>query len=251
MSVVGHELRTPLTSIRGSLGLLEAGLAGELPGEARDMVRIALDNTDRLVAARRGHARPRAPARRAAWSWRLAQRPARRAARRSAQVVEPVADAAGVQLSWEAPADLRAVRRPRPDRAGAREPLGNAVKFSPRGATVRTMVRRTGARRAPLRRRRGARHPARPARDDLRALPPGRRVRPPREGRHRARAGDLARDRRAARRAGSGPRASPARARRSASRSRCRRASRPSRSSTAARRGASSSPARCAGSAAA
>jgi signal transduction histidine kinase len=29
VSVVGHELRTPLTSIRGSLGLLDGGLAGE------------------------------------------------------------------------------------------------------------------------------------------------------------------------------------------------------------------------------
>ena len=46
---MGHELRTPLTSIRGSLGLLAGGVAGELPPEAAQMVQLAVDNTDRLV----------------------------------------------------------------------------------------------------------------------------------------------------------------------------------------------------------
>jgi signal transduction histidine kinase len=49
ISVVGHELRTPLTSIRGSLGLLQAGLLGELPHDASEMVDLAVTNTDRLV----------------------------------------------------------------------------------------------------------------------------------------------------------------------------------------------------------
>ena len=49
VSVVGHELRTPLTSIRGSLGLLEAGVMGELPPEAGEMLTMAVSNTDRLV----------------------------------------------------------------------------------------------------------------------------------------------------------------------------------------------------------
>jgi PAS domain S-box-containing protein len=49
ISVVGHELRTPLTSIRGSLGLLEGGIFGELPEEAASMVQLAVSNTDRLV----------------------------------------------------------------------------------------------------------------------------------------------------------------------------------------------------------
>ncbi len=49
ISVVGHELRTPLTSIRGSLGLLEGGVFGELPEEAKSMVTLAVTNTDRLV----------------------------------------------------------------------------------------------------------------------------------------------------------------------------------------------------------
>lgn len=49
VSIVSHELRTPLTSIRGSLGLLEGGVAGELPPKARDLVRIARTNSDRLI----------------------------------------------------------------------------------------------------------------------------------------------------------------------------------------------------------
>ncbi|MCY1075596.1 ATP-binding protein [Archangium lansingense] len=49
VSTVSHELRTPLTSIRGSLGLLEGGVLGELPPQAQDMVRIARTNTERLI----------------------------------------------------------------------------------------------------------------------------------------------------------------------------------------------------------
>jgi PAS domain S-box-containing protein len=48
VSTVSHELRTPLTSIRGSLGLLAGGVAGDLPGRAVQMVGIALSNCERL-----------------------------------------------------------------------------------------------------------------------------------------------------------------------------------------------------------
>ncbi len=49
VSIVSHELRTPLTSIRGSLGLLEGGVAGTLPPKAGELVRIARTNSDRLI----------------------------------------------------------------------------------------------------------------------------------------------------------------------------------------------------------
>ena len=48
-STVSHELRTPLTSIRGSLGLLEAGIVGELDAEAKTFVTIARGESDRLI----------------------------------------------------------------------------------------------------------------------------------------------------------------------------------------------------------
>ncbi len=49
VSVVSHELRTPLTSIRGSLGLMEGGVVGEISEEAQRMLAIAISNADRLV----------------------------------------------------------------------------------------------------------------------------------------------------------------------------------------------------------
>jgi PAS domain S-box-containing protein len=49
VSVVSHELRTPLTSIRGSLGLIAGGVAGELPAKALSLVDIAAKNCERLV----------------------------------------------------------------------------------------------------------------------------------------------------------------------------------------------------------
>jgi PAS domain S-box-containing protein len=49
ISVVSHELRTPLTSIRGSLGLLAAGVVGALPERAKNLVEIAAKNSERLV----------------------------------------------------------------------------------------------------------------------------------------------------------------------------------------------------------
>jgi PAS domain S-box-containing protein len=49
ISTVSHELRTPLTSIRGSLGLLEGGVLGNLPPKALNLIKIANKNSQRLV----------------------------------------------------------------------------------------------------------------------------------------------------------------------------------------------------------
>ena len=49
VATVSHELRTPLTAIKGSLGLLAGGVAGELPGLARELVDTAQKNADRLL----------------------------------------------------------------------------------------------------------------------------------------------------------------------------------------------------------
>jgi PAS domain S-box-containing protein len=50
VSTVSHELRTPLTSIRGSLGLLAAGVLGPLSPPVQDLVRLAERNSVRLTA---------------------------------------------------------------------------------------------------------------------------------------------------------------------------------------------------------
>jgi PAS domain S-box-containing protein len=49
VSTVSHELRTPLTSIRGSLTLLAVGAMGGLPDAAKKVVSIAERNTIRLI----------------------------------------------------------------------------------------------------------------------------------------------------------------------------------------------------------
>ncbi len=139
VSVVGHELRTPLTSIRGSLGLLEAGVAGALPPEAQEMVVIARENTERLarlvddtldlerLQAGRVDVDPR-PVRSAEL---LAA---------TAQVVQPVADEAGVDLYWEAPESLELMADPDRIVQALVNLVANAIKFSPAGTCVRTCV---------------------------------------------------------------------------------------------------------------
>lgn len=49
ISIVSHELRTPLTAIRGSLGILESGAFDDQPEQVKEMLQIALNNSDRLV----------------------------------------------------------------------------------------------------------------------------------------------------------------------------------------------------------
>jgi len=49
VSTVSHELRTPLTSIRGSLGLISGGVAGQLPEAVKSLVGIAKNNCERLI----------------------------------------------------------------------------------------------------------------------------------------------------------------------------------------------------------
>lgn len=49
ISTMNHELRTPLTSIKGSLSLLASGVGGSLAPRAGELIKIAHDNSDRLI----------------------------------------------------------------------------------------------------------------------------------------------------------------------------------------------------------
>ncbi len=49
ISVVSHELRTPVTSIRGSLALLDAGVAGAVSPAQAKLIQVAHRNSQRLV----------------------------------------------------------------------------------------------------------------------------------------------------------------------------------------------------------
>lgn len=48
ISMVSHELRTPLTAISGTLGLIEGGVAGDMPDKANELVGVAQRNALRL-----------------------------------------------------------------------------------------------------------------------------------------------------------------------------------------------------------
>jgi signal transduction histidine kinase/CHASE3 domain sensor protein len=49
ISTVSHELRTPLTSIKGALRIIEGGLAGQLSPRATELIRVASEETERLI----------------------------------------------------------------------------------------------------------------------------------------------------------------------------------------------------------
>jgi PAS domain S-box-containing protein len=143
VSVVSHELRTPLTSIRGSLGLLAGGAAGELPEQGRRMVDIAVENTDRLirlindildieriqsgaVVLHRQHCQ------------------AAELIAESLRVVVPLAREAGVEVGL---AKVEGVVDGDRDRLvqTLTNLVSNAVKFSPRGGIVTLAARNVGA----------------------------------------------------------------------------------------------------------
>ena len=48
VTMVHHEVRAPLTAVRGAIGLLSGGVAGELGESARELVDIALRNSERM-----------------------------------------------------------------------------------------------------------------------------------------------------------------------------------------------------------
>jgi signal transduction histidine kinase len=134
LSLVGHELRTPLTSIRGSLGLLDAGVLGKLPEEAENMVAIAVLNTDRLVRLINDILDIERMA-----AGRLSLDPARVDAaelvNQSIQVVQAMADAAGVTLHSNVEPFTVFADADRIIQALVNL-FGNAIKFSPRGSVV-------------------------------------------------------------------------------------------------------------------
>lgn len=142
VAIVSHELRTPLTSIRGSLGLLAAGLLGPISDRATRMVEVAVSNTDRLVRLindildieRMDSGRETMDRQ---WT------NARDLVARSVEAIRGVADAAHVEVIADAdPIQLRAD----PDRLlqTLTNLVGNAIKFSEAGSTVEVRVTRVG-----------------------------------------------------------------------------------------------------------
>jgi len=139
ISTVSHELRTPLTSIRGALGLLSSGILGTVNDKAANLLRIALSNSDRLVRLINDILDLE---RIQSGKEPLAFRPVQLAeiVRQAIEGMQPVAEAAGVQLIHDTTQVEIAAD---PDRLlqVLTNLLSNAVKFSPPNSTVSVMLR--------------------------------------------------------------------------------------------------------------
>ena len=141
ISTVSHELRTPLTSIRGSLGLLSTGLLGEVNEKAANLLRIAVNNSDRLVRLINDildlerMESGRAP---------LSFRPCSLSdlAQQAIEAVTPVADGAAVKLLLRSRA-VEFVADPDRLLQVMTNLLSNAIKFSPPDSTVTVTIEKS------------------------------------------------------------------------------------------------------------
>lgn len=142
VATVSHELRTPLTSLRGSLGLLTAGVVGPLPPDTLRMVEIAERNTVRLIDLINGildlerlgsGSVPLRPA----------PTPLGRVLERAHEAVAALAQQAGVALDLP---PTPVVVQGDADRLVQLvvNLLGNAIKFSPAGTRVEVSVAEEG-----------------------------------------------------------------------------------------------------------
>ncbi len=139
ISTVSHELRTPLTSIRGALGLLTNGMLGQVNEKASNLLRIALTNSDRLVRLINDILDlERIQSGREPLAFRSVQLAG--VVKQAIEDMQPMADAAGVQLIHDA---TQVEISGDPDRLlqVITNLLSNAVKFSPPNSPVSVMLR--------------------------------------------------------------------------------------------------------------
>ena len=138
ISTVSHELRTPLTSIRGALGLLSSGILGEVNDKAANLLRIALTNSDRLVRLINDILDlERIQNGREPLAFREIQ--LAEIVRQAIDGMQPVADAAGVQLLHD-PTLVEVAADPDRLLQVLTNLLSNAVKFSPPNSTISVMM---------------------------------------------------------------------------------------------------------------
>ncbi len=144
ISTVAHELRTPITAIKGSIGLILGGAAGEVSDECRELLEIADGNCERLIRLvddLLDLARAQAGA--------LAIRPEEisieSCINSAVDSLRQYAPERNVEIEVRAESNLPPLCAD-PDRIEQVmvNLLSNAIKFSPRGSTVRVFVSGVG-----------------------------------------------------------------------------------------------------------
>jgi PAS domain S-box-containing protein len=139
ISTVSHELKTPLTSLRASLGLIHSGTLDKRPEKQRQMVELAIGNSDRLIRlvndivdfdrGEKGRLHLN----------REAVEPAT-LLRRAADVAHHAATQAKIDFRFEVNASPVDVDEERALQV-LNELVTNAIKFSPPGTTIRLAAR--------------------------------------------------------------------------------------------------------------
>ncbi|MBI3991703.1 MAG: PAS domain S-box protein [Candidatus Lambdaproteobacteria bacterium] len=143
VTIVSHELRTPLTSIRSALSLVTGEISLDLPSDAREMLRIAETNTDRLIRLV-NDILDLEKIQYQKFDLNIRHLDARALVKNAVAELGPMARQAHIGLSYDVPAGL--------ELEGDRDRLsqvitnllGNAIKFSEAGGAVEVRVARNG-----------------------------------------------------------------------------------------------------------
>lgn len=138
MGILSHELRTPLTSVRGSLGLIAAGPVGALNEKGRELLRIAIQNSDRLMRTI-GDILDVERIESGRFDLERAPTPARVIVDEALAAVRKIATEAGVDVESDVADVVVHADRDRIAQVLIHL-LENAVKFSPTGTTTRVEV---------------------------------------------------------------------------------------------------------------
>jgi PAS domain S-box-containing protein len=134
ISIVSHELRTPLTSIYGSLAMLTSGLLDNQPAKGKRLLEIAVDSTDRLMRLVNDildiERIESGTVQMTKAIWVVSE-----LMRKAVDVVEPLADKAGITIIAS---DISCQVWVDADRLiqTFTNLLDNAIKFSPKGSTI-------------------------------------------------------------------------------------------------------------------
>jgi PAS domain S-box-containing protein len=134
VAIVSHELRTPLTSIYGSLSMLASGLLDTHSPKGKRLLDIAVDSTDRLMRLVNDildiERIESGTVSMVKAVWMVSE-----LMQKAIDVVQPLADAAGIRLDLDSSGGQVWVDADRIIQTFTNL-LSNAIKFSPVGSTV-------------------------------------------------------------------------------------------------------------------